>query len=351
MTSSFDSPMRLWLIDTGIPGHTVQVAGLGRILEDQSGAVGEWIHCRLRVRGILRGVARTATRHAPAVLARLLARCCYRDLVLPTGRPDVIIASSGDSAYLARLLGRLTGAVTVFIGEVQPFPPEWFDLVVLPTDSALKNAITVPLMETGQTPERAAAAAVAFWPRGTPGNCWSVLIGGSSRSHRFTAEDWRAMAIAMNRLAHAHGIRWLLTTSRRTGKEAEDIMRATLEPSVIKEAIWWLDAPKKAVAAFLHAGERVFVTRDSLTMISEAIAVKGQAVVVVPAECRISRGSMMDEYLGRLELQGRIQPFRVDALESLDVPAKLPPMSESLTAFSVAFSQRIRNLLDAKERH
>jgi mitochondrial fission protein ELM1 len=284
------------------------------------------------------------------MLARLLTRCCYRDLLLPTSRPDVIIASSGDSAYLARLLGRLTGAVTVFIGEVQPFPPEWFDLVVLPTDSALKNVITAPLMETGQTPERAAAAAAAYWPRGTPRKCWSALIGGSSRSHRFTAEDWRAMAIAMNQLAHAHRIRWLLTTSRRTGKEAEDIMRATLEPSVIKEAIWWLETPKKAVAAFLHAGERVFVTRDSLTMISEVIAVKGLAVVVVPDECRIRRGSMTAEYLGRLELQGRILPFRLDALESLDVPAKLPPMSESLTTFSVAFSQRIRNLLNAKER-
>lgn len=341
--------MRLWLIDTGIPGHTVQVVGLGRILEEQSGAVAEWIDCRLRVRGFLRGIARTATSLAPPILARLLARCCYRDLVLPTSRPDVIIASSGDGAYLAKLLGRVTGAVTVFIGEVQPFPPEWFDLVVLPTETELKNAITAPLMETGQTPARAAAAAAAYWPRGTPENCWSMLIGGSSRSHRFAEEDWRTLAITMNHLARVHGIRWLLTTSRRTEKVAEDILRDTLEPAVIEEAVWWLEAPKKAVAAFLHAGGRVFVTRDSLTMISEAIAVREQAVVVMPADCRIRSGSMMDEYLAGLERRGRIYPHLAETMKNLADPVILLPMNESLTAFSVAVTQRIRDLLNTKD--
>lgn len=337
--------MSVWLIDAGVPGHTVQVAGVGRILERQTSARTEWLHCQSRVRGIMRGIARWVTEQATTATAPKLAHWLHRELKLPEGKPDVIVASCGDSAYLTRLLGVMTGAVTVFIGEVKPFPAEWFDLVVLPTTTSLPNGITAPLMETGQSKQGAAAAAAAYWPQGVPASCWSILIGGESRSHGFEKDDWQALAREMNRLAEEHSIRWLVTTSRRTGAEAETILRETLEPSVMEDAVWWSQEPKKSVAAFLHAGERVFVTRDSLTMISEAIAVKEQIETIYPAHCRIAPHSIMEGYLSLLERTGRMRAHAVTWIRDGAIEPPEQSIEEEQEKFSAQLVARIQDLM------
>ena len=42
-----------------------------------------------------------------------------------------------------------------------------------------------------------------------------MILGGASRSHRFTDENWRALENAMNTIVARDGVRWLLTASRR----------------------------------------------------------------------------------------------------------------------------------------
>ena len=342
--------MQVWLIDAGAPGHTVQVAGVGAQLEALAGARCEWVRCHSRVRGAARGAARWLTGRAGPRSAPRLMRALHRGLALPASHPDVVVASCGDSAYLTRLLGRATGAVTVFIGEVAPFPAGWFDVVVVPAATGLPGGLTAPLMETGQTREKAAAAAARYWPGGAPAGCWTMLIGGASRSHRFGAGDWRALAGEMNRLAGEQGIRWLVTTSRRTGAAAEAVLTDALAPGAVAEAVWWGREPKKSVAAFLHAGRRVFVTRDSLTMISEAVAVKEQAEAVHPAECRIAPGSIMAGYLAQLEQAGRIRVQPVGRLEAGPPPPVGRPIGEAQEAFARRLVGRIRGLLEERGR-
>jgi hypothetical protein len=113
----------------------------------------------------------------------------------------------------------------------------------------------------------------------------------------------------------------------------------------VAEAVWWGRDPKKSVAAFLHAGERVLVTRDSLTMISEVVAVKEQAEVVFPADCRIRPGSIMAGYLDQLERSGRIRPHPVARINTAAPTPVDIPIRAAQDAFAAQLVGRIRELL------
>ena len=301
--------MNVWLIDEGTPGHTVQTAGLGEIFKSRPDCHTEWIPCRLRLRGWMRPLARMLASRASGRWALGIGRALYPGLKLPENRQvDLIISSCGKSAYLNRLLCRAFGARGVFIGEIKPFPARWFDLIVTPVEHGLDNELLAPVIETGRTRENGGAAMEARWGANMPIGCWTLLIGGNSRTHRFGPEDWSALATGMTALARRHSIRWLVSTSRRTGLEAEDHLRGLLPPDILAEAVWYGSAPEKVVGAFLAAGARIFVTQDSLTMMSEGLAMGKRTELLRPRQWDMPDGSFNGRYVARLvaaDLVGR----------------------------------------------
>jgi mitochondrial fission protein ELM1 len=335
----------LWLIDPGIPGHTTQVEGVGRIFQQGTGAECVWISGKSTEKGFLRSLIRRSSHFIPTRLLPRVAKILYPEVDLPRHRPDLIVTSGSKTIPLCRLLKRLTGAPSVFLGSIERPRSDYFDLVVLPTTMDLPNEMIVPLVETGQSSERAAVAAQRRWPDGTPRNCWTMVLGGTSSTHVFTAREWRELATEMNRLAALHGIQWLISTSRRTGVETENLLRSTLDPSVIREAIWWGTNPEKGLAAFLSAGEKVFVTRDSLTMVSEAIAVKEHAGIICPADCRLKADSIYARYLERLEREGRATSYHTREISIASSPLAPEPIAEGQAKFAAGLIGRVRQLL------
>jgi mitochondrial fission protein ELM1 len=335
----------LWLIDPGIPGHTTQVEGVGRIFQEETGAKCVWISGKSTHKGLVRSLVRRSSRFVPSRLLPYVAKVIYTEIELPRCKPDLIVTSGSKTIPLCRLLKRLTGAPSLFLGSIERPRSDSFDLVVLPATMGLPNEIIVPLVETGQSTERAADAAQSRWPGGVPNNCWTMVLGGSSSTHVFTAQEWRELAAEMNRLARLHGIQWLISTSRRTGIETETLLRATLDPSVIREAIWWGSRPQKGLAAFLSAGEKVFVTRDSMTMVSEAIAVKERAGIICPADCRLGATSIYARYLERLALEGRatFHPTREISISGTSFEPE--PIAKSQAKFAAGLIERVRQLL------
>lgn len=292
--------MKVWLLDEGTPGHTVQTEGVGKILAERADARLSWIRCRLVLAGWKRPVARFVVSRAGQDRALALARRLYPGLELPESEfPDLVVSSCGKSAYLNRLLGCAFGARCVFIGERKPFPANWFDLIITPVEEGLPNELLIPVIETGRT-EGEAAAALDSWDGEIGSACWTLLIGGESRSHRFARGDWENLADGVNALSERHGIRWLISTSRRTGKEVEELLRSRIRPECIAEAVWWCEEPKRAVGAFLAAGERIFVTQDSLTMMSESLAVGKRTELLRPAVWDMPEKSFNGGYVARL---------------------------------------------------
>lgn len=99
-----------------------------------------------------------------------------------------------------------------------------------------------------------------------------VLVGGASRAHRFGAIEAADLADRLETFARVHDAALLLTTSRRTGAEASNVLRTRLG----ERAHLFIDATD-ADASLLYAGlleraDAFVVTADSVAMLSDAAA-------------------------------------------------------------------------------
>jgi mitochondrial fission protein ELM1 len=337
--------MNIWLIDVGLPGHTMQVESVAHILEQRLHARGEWIHAHQSVRGGTRGFAKRMINWIPLPLVPAWMDLMYCDFNLPAYRPDLILTSGSGTISFCRLLKRLTGAPAVFLGEAHPPRSGFFELIVAPVTLGLDHELLAPLTQTGRTPEQASEASLVWWPAGVPPKCWTMIIGGDGKAHTYEPDEWVALGHAMNEAARKAGIRWLITTSRRTGAGNEHLLRETLDPALIAEAIWWADSPQKGLMAMVGAGQRVFATRDSLTMISEVIAAKGRVEVVRPRTSLLKPDTVYERYLKRLENEGLLVSHRIHSLAESDQTMSSVSIRERQAVFEEELVARIKALV------
>ena len=334
---------RIWIVSEGSPGHVSQSVGLAEALAAAEPAHIERLECRPRLNGFARRlVQRWMGEKGRPLPGWLLRRAGLDSAALPEGKPDLILSSGGKSVFPARTLAARYGAPYVFLGERKPYSSAWFHTAFTPSKFETgENDVSIDMIPTQVTSAKVKQAA-NDWPERPAGKLWAALIGGASVSHRYTPEDWRAMALAMNGIAHREGIRWLVTTSRRTGAEVETCLRQTLDPSVVAEAVWWSERPEKKMSRYLGAAERLLVTQDSVTMVSEAIDSGRPVIVVRPRDTRFSPESFLPDYFDRLEQAGRMRRAFMTGLS--DWPAMPVPTENAPTAadrIAVALRSRL----------
>jgi hypothetical protein len=299
--------LRVWWIDEGAHGHRAQSQGVLAALARLGHAVESTrISASDRLPGVWRAPARAIV---DASRGRLGAAVAHRmsAFARPEGPPpDLILSSGGKSVFANVTLAREAGAPNVFVGDPRPYPPRWFAAVLSPQGSGLRdNLIATAALPTPITPTACADAASARWPGGPPRRCWTLLVGGRSRSHRFTEADFRQLAVGAGALACRFGISWLVATSRRTGEAADRILADRFPAEALAELTLFSRSPEPVVAAYLGAAERVFVTQDSLTMLSEAVASDRPVTALAPARVRLPAGSVVAAVLDRFgELPG-----------------------------------------------
>jgi len=316
---------RIWIVSEGSPGHVSQSVGLAEALAATEPVSIERLECRPRLNGFARRlVQRWMGDKGRPLPGWFLGRAGLNSAALPAGKPDLILSSGGKSVFVARTLAARYGAPYVFLGERKPYPSAWFHTAFTPSKFETgENDVSIDMIPTLITRAKVEQAA-ADWPERPTGKLWAALIGGASVSHRYTPEDWRALALAMNAIAHREGIRWLVTTSRRTGADVETCLRETLDPSIVAEAVWWSERPEKKMSRYLGAAERLLVTQDSVTMVSEAIDSGRPVLVVRPNETRFSEQSFLPAYFDRLERTGRMRRAVMTGLSDWPAMPALP---------------------------
>jgi mitochondrial fission protein ELM1 len=340
-----------WVVSEASPGHDSQSNGLAQALAAIEPMRVIEVKGRVTVRGWQRPLLRAWMGRAGRPLPdHLLQRVTNLQIPPDAPPPTLVIASGGKSVFCARTLAARHRAPLVYLGEQKRFPDHWFDLIVSPVpDDPRPNVLQTEIIPTTMSPAKAqAAAAKAVRP---PGRLWAMVIGGASRSHRYTDADWTALGRGMNELAKREDIRWLLTTSRRTGAHAEGLLKQTLNPEVLADAIWWSEAPRRELHAFLGMSQMAFVTQDSVTMVSEAVASGRPVVALRPGDTRLPAGSFLTAYFDRLEQIGQVKRVSIEQLRSLQATAltfwprtrpTLPELAESVRhrLRATAFSQQ-----------
>lgn len=279
---------------------------------------------RTQARGLAHAVAQTViekTAPAASPLNVLMARLGGAGLAraLPPPWPDILITCGRRSAPYAAALKRASGGgiLTVHIQDPRAHRGA-FDLIVAMDHDRIApgpRVIKVPTALHDVTATSLAEAEDAwrerFAPLGRP--LVGVTIGGSLRGRRFTPADAARLIDGLSRLRREIDAGLAITPSRRTPIEAREMLAAAFQtdPRVF---LWDLQGPNP-YRAILALSDRLVVTTDSVSMVSEAVAT-GKPTELLDLDFPRHRG-----FVQRLVDSGAARRFTGDPTEPQTRPA------------------------------
>jgi mitochondrial fission protein ELM1 len=186
--------------------------------------------------------------------------------------PELLISCGRRTAALSMAIRRASGGRTLSVHVQDPLArPDGFDLVIAMRHDAIAgpNVIKVATALHGVTPEKLAQAADLWRARLRPGPeaLAGVLIGGPTGARAFPTA---AFIEALTRLRREAGARLAIAPSRRTPARLIAAIEAafTGDPGVF---VWDRESDNPYLGV-LACADRLVVTSDSVSMISEALA-------------------------------------------------------------------------------
>ncbi|MFG0296309.1 MAG: ELM1/GtrOC1 family putative glycosyltransferase, partial [Maioricimonas sp. JB045] len=260
--------MRILILSDGKPGHFKKSEAVAKAIQLCRPAEVEWLDITLRWHGFHSVLKRwfnwRGQLPAPSWLPWV-----YDMPEPPQMRPDLIVSSGGKTCIANAWLASCMHCPNVFIGDTRGLSPDLFDHILTPDTQFQRDSRYIigvpPTTIDPQELKEAAEAYLADREDDPAIRYWSLLIGGNTncRSFAYTRSEWTTLADSAATLAERHGIRWLITTSRRTGRAAESIFsrHRRLQPHIEDLCLYGKD-DRKIFNAFLACADAVFCTED-----------------------------------------------------------------------------------------
>jgi len=315
---------KILILSDGVPGHVNQARGLVSWLCDSYGLKQSDVVTEMTLvlkHKPLRAVYR-ACLNAKLGFASTLIRSGYQNIPPELEQGTLIISCGGNTSFANAALAQDSGQPNIFIGSLRGLRSDCFKAVmsIEPIAGADNNIVMdfapsyIDVNEIEVAGERFAESHQPQQP------LWCLLIGGNGAGYEFDEQDWQVLAHGMNELARRYSVRWLVSTSRRSGELAERVLQAQAA-DVIYEGIWFSGQGNQSLKSYLGAGSRVFCTEDSMTMLSESINAGKPVVSVRPRKSHPNQ-RFLDALL-RFEMNGYLQRCALSEMDrlSFDVEA------------------------------
>ena len=314
----------VWVISDGVPGHFNQSKGVLFALERDFELDVHWIELKLKHKFYRRPLTWLLNCKIPK--AEKIHQF-YQGDALPSGRPDIVVGAGGNSAYAIVWLSKAFGAKNIFCGSLRQLKAELFDAILVLEPDLPKPFISLPV-----SPMPLSQATLQQhgkqWHSEHPHveqPLWTMLIGGDGAGAQYQQQDWVQLAKQMNLLARQHRIKWLLSTSRRTGQQAEKILQQYLNFECIADVVWWAEQPRAVLHQFLAVSTRVFCSADSMSMLMESVSAMRPVVIYLPEHWQPDE--QFGNVLKRLEADHLIHISPITQLSQIkDSEDKLKPL-------------------------
>ncbi len=337
-------PLNALLLSDGKPGHYHQaegvIAAIGRLrpvattrLEVQRRFI---VPTRTLIQLLNAGTS-------PATVLRL--GYGVRAAALPAA--DVVVSAGGETLAANAAIARVLGAANVFCGRLRRLAPEHVKLVIV----SLQRFAELPNHMVSLPPspiEVARSSDARRYGRANPPARVGVLVGGNSGAFRYGSEDWGQLICFLTEAHAAHGIRWLATTSRRSGRFIGDALAALAADSNggVEKFIDFRTAGPGTLPQIFAGADAVLCTDDSTTMISEAVGACLPVVSVAPAAGKLEAREA--EYRQVLASQGWYRQMPLSQLTPETFLAALeeiaPRTSSQLDELADALGRRLPEL-------
>lgn len=190
--------------------------------------------------------------------------------------PDVLITCGRRSVPVSIAVRRRSGGKTLTVHIQDPrAAPKAFDLIVAmehdrisPRPGVVKVATALHDVTTAELESAAGIWRPTFEALGHP--LAGVVIGGDLRGRRFTIRDGERLLAGLRRLRGEAGAGLAITPSRRTPATVVGLLERAFrgDPRVYL----WDRAGDNPYLGILALADRLVITSDSVSMVSEAIS-------------------------------------------------------------------------------
>jgi hypothetical protein len=203
------------------------------------------------------------------------------------GTPRLIVSAGAETLAANIAAARITGARNVFYGSLRNFRPEHFALALTSYAEDAREAnqrmmlkpnrldpdqINGPSVPAGRAPARAA-----------------LLIGGDAGTIAYSEADWDRLIDFVSMAARELGVRWVVSTSRRTPDAVADRFAGMVRrPEAGIETFIDVRTPgAPGMDTIFAVADAVVATADSSSMISEAVWARRPVLAVSPTAFRL----------------------------------------------------------------
>ena len=211
----------------------------------------------------------------------------YKDALLQSiSSADLIISTGGSTSFLNIMLKYLLGVPNIYCSSLRGLNPEHFTKTVSLVSHGYKNEIVVnmaPLFFPDN--QKAVLQFKEHYHICDEDIVWSILIGGRTKDYPFRKEDIEILLKNILFLAEKENAKLCITTSRRTAEDIEEgiekIIRSYGKERVVKTVLY-RRKPEKVMGVFLAVSNRIFVTEDSGSMITESVLSRKNVYTLKP---------------------------------------------------------------------
>lgn len=278
-----NKPINVLILSDGLPGHANQARGLVNWLSRRYAVKSNELSVKLRYKGLAQLLLPWLLhhQHSPTTLISWFYSYPQKEIE----KPDLIISAGGNTSFLNVALARDWQIPNIFIGSRRRLYSSDFSahLTLEPTGQA--NNIVMELSPTltniavllNQGQQLRETLNIQREQK-----LYMLALGGDGAGYRYNQESCQQMSQLMTELSLRDNCRWILTTSRRTGSVLEKALKQLIDPNLLADAVWWHDNPRKVMNAYMGAVDCIFISIDSMSMISEAIASNKPTILLQP---------------------------------------------------------------------
>ncbi len=260
------------------------------------------LQCRVRLPAFLLNnmLAHSKGRAAGATRAHRAMQSLLFKGEVPAGlKPVAVVSTLGRGETQGAFIGRVWQVPAIHLGRPKRVPREFFSAVIAhPGDDAAASDFALPI-----APTRMTASSRNRRGDGTTIERVCLLLGGDARGVIDYEESfWRRCLDVATATASAHQARLSVITSPRTGRAVETSIEeaARQHPAIIDSLILFGQGTRQDIAPEITASDVTFVTAESISMMSDALA-SGARVVAV--------------HNGQLPKSARVQSFLMQHAE------------------------------------
>jgi len=247
------------------------------------------------------------------------------------GKFAAVVATGSTAFYPARVIARSLAVPVVAVLSPRGYRLDGFDCILAPGFDRLPprgNVVTAPVNLTQVDDDFYARGVKDFearFSRDPRRKSAGVIIGGDNKFTRMTAAAMRGQLRAF--FSATEGMARWVTTSRRTPREVEDVVR---EMDFDYRLIFSEDT-FNPIPAFVMLCDVLCVTSDSTGMISEAVT-RGNARVEILMNLR-KPGTKFERFIRDLEAEGSVHCFEDrlgDARKKIDLQPIMRRVAEKV---------------------